>query len=150
MGNNDIVPSLPIIKNNINFNNRFGKLIENMDNYIKKRKSICPEDKFSLISFSDKAEIIFQDISVDLNNDNFNFIEKCMEKINKCEGETEFYLGFIEGKKILGEINREKYKPVIILFSDGADQKQKETIEIVNSVSTFIFNYFIDLDFEEQ
>ena len=138
MGNNDIVPSMPIIKNNINFNNRFGKLIENMDNYIKKRKSICSEDVFSLISFSEKAEIIFQNISVDLNDENFNFIEKCMEKIDKCEGETEFYLGFIKSIKILGEINREKYKPVIILFSDGADQKQKETIEVVNSVSTFI------------
>ena len=137
MANSDITPSTPSIKNNNKFNNRFGKLIENIDNYIKKRKSICSEDVFSLISFSDKAEIIFQNISCDLNDINFNFIEKCMQKIGECNGETEFYLGFIEGQKILGDINQEKYKPVIILFSDGADQKQKETTEIVNSVSIY-------------
>ena len=60
-----------------------------------------------------------------------------MQKIGECNGETEFYLGFIEGQKILENINQEKYKPVIILFSDGADQKQKETTEIVNSVSIY-------------
>ena len=136
---NDITPSIPSISQNQNFNNRFGKLIENMDNYIKKRKSMSPEDVFSLVAFSDKAEIIFSNHNCDLNDNNFNFIQECMQKINECEGETEFYLGFTEGEKILNSIDREKYKPVIILFSDGADQKPEQTIEIIKRVSLYIY-----------
>ena len=152
MSYTDIKPSLQCIIENNNFNNRFGRLIENMYNYIKKRKNISPEDIFSLVSFSDEASIIFQNNSCDLNDPNFNFIQECMQKINKCQGETEFNLGFIEAEKILKEINREKYKPVIILFSDGADQKQEETIEIVERVSIYSINniIFTNLDDENE
>ena len=140
---NDIEPSIQTIKNNKNFNNRFGKLIENMDNYIKKRKSMCPEDVFSVVSFSDSADTIFKNKSCDLNDNNFSFIEECMKKVGKCKGETEFYRGFAEAEHILTEIDRTKYKPVIILFSDGADQKTNETIEIVKRVSINKIYYII-------
>ena len=130
----DIKPNLEIIKQNKNFNNRFGKLIEEMDNYIKRRKNINPEDVFTLISFSDTAEIIFDNINCCPKNPYFNFIEECIQKISCCKGETLFELGFIKGEKILGNIDRNRYKPVIILFSDGADQKPDETIKIVKRV----------------
>ena len=99
---------------------------------IKKNK----EDIFSFITFSDKADVIFSNINCN-SNKNFNLINESMEKIGKCEGETEFYLGFKEAEKILSNINRKKYKPVIILFSDGADQKPEETFKIVNRVSIY-------------
>ena len=132
----DIQPKLPSISQNKNFNNRFGRLIESMNNYIIRRKKISPEDVFSVVSFSDKAEIILPIINCDSNED-FDFVEECMKKIKKCEGETEFYLGFKKGKEILDKIDRNKYKPVIILLSDGADQKPNKTIEIVKEVSIF-------------
>ena len=38
-------------------------------------------------------------------------------------------MGFQKDKEILESIDRKKYKPIIILFSDGADQKQEDTIK---------------------
>ena len=146
MAYDDVTPKLHTISQNKNFNNRFGKLIEDMDNYIKKRKSMSPEDVFSLISFSDTAEIIFKNINCDSKDENFNFVEQCMQKIGCCKGETKFHLGFIEGEKILKEIKREKHKPVIILFSDGADQEAYKTIELVKRVRIiFFYNYIFSL-----
>jgi len=136
MSRNDISPIIPSIYSNDDFKNRMGKLIENMDNYINKRiHDNNLNDVFSLITFSDEAKIIFNNIKMKFG-ENFNFINECMKKIGKCKGETEFSLGFIEAEKILNEIDRKKYKPVIILFSDGEDQKMIKTIEIVKRVST--------------
>jgi len=136
MKRDDITPNIPIISSNKNFNNRMGKLIESMDNYVKRRNKNNKEDVFSFVTFSDKAEIIFSNINYNSNKD-FNLINQSMEKIGKCEGETEFYLGFKEAEKILSNINKKKYKPIIILFSDGADQKPQETFKVVNRVSKY-------------
>ena len=136
MERDDITPNIPIISSNKNFNNRMGKLIESMDNYVKRRNKNNKEDVFSFVTFSDKAEIIFSNINYNSNKD-FNLINQSMEKIGKCEGETEFYLGFKEAEKILSNINKKKYKPIIILFSDGADQKPQETFKVVNRVSKY-------------
>ena len=136
MSRNDITPVIPSISSNEYFNNRMGKLIENMDKYVNRRNKKNKEDIFSFITFSDKADVIFSNINCN-SNKNFNLINESMEKIGKCEGETEFYLGFKEAEKILSNINRKKYKPVIILFSDGADQKPEETFKIVNRVSIY-------------
>ena len=136
MSRNDISPIIPSISSNADFKNRMGKLIENMDSYINKRiHDNNLNDVFSLITFSDEAKIIFNNIKMKFG-ENFNFINECMKKIGKCTGETEFSLGFIKAEKILNEIDRKKYKPVIILFSDGEDQKMIKTIEIVKRVST--------------
>ena len=119
-----------------------GKLIESMDGYVGRRNRNNKEDVFSFVAFSDKAEVIFKNINYYSNKD-FNLINQLMEKIGECKGETEFYLGFKEAEKILSNINRKKYKPVIILFSDGADQKPDETFKIVNRVSIlFIYHIF--------
>ena len=144
MSRTDIQPNLPSISQNKKFNNRFGRLIESMDKYISRRRKNGTEDVFSLISFSDVANIIFQNINCRFNDD-FNFINESMQKIDSCEGQTVFYLGFQKAKEILESIDRKKYKPIIILFSDGADQKQEDTINIVKEVSTFIiiFKYII-------
>ena len=144
MSRTDIQPNLPSISQNKKFNNRFGRLIESMDKYISRRRKNGTEDVFSLISFSDVANIIFQNINCRFNDD-FNFINESMQKIDSCKGQTVFYLGFQKAKEILESIDRKKYKPIIILFSDGADQKQEDTINIVKEVSTFIiiFKYII-------
>ena len=133
----DIFPIIPTIYSNDDFNNRMGKLIENMDSYINKRISDNNlNDVFSLITFSDEAKIIFNNIKMNFGED-FNFINECMNKIGKCIGETDFSLGFIEVEKLLNQMDRKKYKPVIILFSDGEDQKMTQTIEIVKRVSIY-------------
>ena len=145
MGRNDLTPLLPKIRSHQNFNNRLGKLIEILDNYIKVRNKINNEDIFSLITFSDEANIIFQDINYNSNKD-FDLIDLCLKTII-CKGESEFYRGFIEGEKILSNINRKKYKPVIILFSDGADQNMNETKKIFKRVSIFFYSYNFIINF---
>ena len=141
MAREDIQPNLPNICKNKDFNNRMGRLIESMNNYISRRKKISQKDLFSVISFSEKAEIILSGNSCD-STEEFDFVEECMKKIKKCEGDTEFYLGFEKSKEILDSIDRTKYKPVIILFSDGADEKDKETIKIIKEVSILYFLFF--------
>jgi uncharacterized protein YegL len=136
MSRNDITPNITKISSNEYFNNRMGRLIESIDKYVNRRNKNNKEDIFSFVTFSDKADVIFSNINCN-SNKQFNLINKSMEKIGKCEGETEFYLGFKEAEKILSNINRKKYKPVIILFSDGADQKPEETYKIVNRVSIY-------------
>ena len=135
MSRNDISPIIPSIYSNDDFKNRMGKLIENMDNYINKRiHDNNLNDVFSLITFSDEAKIIFNNNRINFG-ENFNFINECMKRIGKCKGETVFSLGFNEAEKILNNIDRRRYKPVIILFSDGEDQKMPQTIKIVKRVS---------------
>lgn len=146
MGRDDITPASPKISSKKGFNNRLGRLIEILDIYVKKRNTINYEDIFSLISFSDKAEIIFKNINISYDKP-FNLVSKCLDTI-EAGGETEFYKGLIEGEKILSKIDRKKYKPVIILFSDGADQKQDETIEIIERVSFYYYIILINLDDE--
>ena len=136
MSRNDITPNIPSISKNEYFNNRMGRLIESMNKYFNRRNKNNKEDIFSFITFSDKASVIFSNINCN-SNKKFNLINESMEKIGKCEGETEFYLGFKEAEKILSNINRKNYKPVIILLSDGADQKYEETLKIVNRVSIY-------------
>ena len=144
MKRTDLQPSMPNLYQNKNFNNRMGRLIENMNNYIINRKQKSQKDLFSVISFSDKAEIILSGNSCD-STEEFDFIEECMKKVEKCDGETEFYLGFEKSKKILDSIDRTKYKPVIILFSDGADQKPNRTIQIIQEVSILYFLFYFKI-----
>lgn len=146
MERDDITPASPKISSKKGFNNRLGRLIEILDIYVKKRNTINYEDIFSLISFSNKAEIIFKNINVSYDKP-FNLVSKCLDTI-EAGGETEFYKGLIEGEKILSKIDRKKYKPVIILFSDGADQKQDETIKIIKRVSFYYYIILINLDDE--
>ena len=138
MSREDIQPNLPNIRQNKNFNNRMGRLIESMNNYIIKRKKISQNDLFSVISFSDNAEIILSG-NISDSTEEFDFVEECMKKIKECKGDTKFYLGFEKSREILDSIDRANYKPVIILFSDGADEEPKKTIEIINKVSIFYF-----------
>ena len=136
MSRSDISPKIPSISSNADFKNRMGKLIENMYNYINKRVNDNNlNDVFSLITFSDEAKIIFNNNRINFG-ENFNFINECIKRIGKCKGETYFSLGFNEAENILNNIDRRRYKPVIILFSDGEDQKMTETIKIVKRVST--------------
>ena len=138
MFHGDIQPNLQKIKDNYYFNNRLGSVINHIFNYVKKRDIINKEDIFSLVSFSNNADIILDNYHYNQDN-NDELIDICMNKI-KCEGNTLFKEGLLKAKEILGKIDRRKYKPVIILFSDGADEDKKKTFEIVNDVSLYIFN----------
>ena len=138
MKGKDITPRNEQIISNKQFDNRLGCVIHVIDNYIKIRDRINNEDLFSFVSFNDEANIIFQDFNVNLNRE-INLISECMNKINFPSGETNFKEGFIKANEILLNIDRKKYKPVIILLSDGGDGNNVETIEYVKNVS--IFNY---------
>ena len=59
-----------------------------------------------------------------------------MSKIEDAYGNTYFLEGLKEGNKILSQINRQKYKPIIILLSDGENKPstQNETLNYVKDV----------------
>ena len=137
MGTNDITPSNKKLYKNQDFNNRLGCVIQVLNNYIKKRLDINKEDVFSLISFSTGADICFRDYNQESYQD-YDFIEECMELFQSPKGSTNFKKGFEEAEKILLEINKENYNPIIILLSDGDDDKPNETIEYVKTVSIFL------------
>ena len=136
MGSTDITPSDKKLYNNQNFNNRLGCVIQVMNNYIKKRLDINKNDVFSLATFSTDGNIIFQDYNRD-NYLDFDFIEECSGLIGEAQGNTYFKKGFEEAGKILLEIDKKIYNPLIILLSDGDDDEPKETIEYCKKVSIF-------------
>ena len=61
----------------------------------------------------------------------------CMDMIEEAHGNTYFLEGFKKGNEILSEIDRQNYKPIIILLSDGENEPstQNETINYVKGVS---------------
>ena len=140
---NHIEPINEQIKVNRYFDNRLGCVIHVIDNYVKVRDRINQEDLFSFVAFNDEANIIFQEFNVNLNRE-INLISECMKKIVSASGGTNFKEGFIKANEILLNINRQKYKPVIILLSDGRDHNNKETIEYVKNVSCFLIMLIID------
>ena len=131
MGNDDIKPEISPLKNNENFNNRLGCVIHAIDNYIRTRNSINNEDIFSIVIFNVKAKIISEKINLGVNN--INIIEECMKNIVKCEEKSFFFKKgtyYIEGLKkaseLINKMDRKKYKPIIILLTDGYDNGKKE------------------------
>ena len=58
-----------------------------------------------------------------------------MSKIEDAYGNTYFLEGLKEGNKILSQINRQKYKPIIILLTDGDDNYKDKTINYIENVS---------------
>ena len=142
MGSYDIKPSNSKLYKNENFNNRLGCVIQAMDNYVMKRENINNNDLFSLITFSTKAQINFRDYNKSTFSD-IDFIEECMGLIGYPEGVTYFKKGFEEADKILLDIDKQKFNPLIIFFSDGDDDEPNETIVYVKNVSTYnYYNYF--------
>ena len=142
MGNSDIRPSLGKLKETNYFDTRLGSVVEHILNYIKKRNDLNNEDIFSFIAFNNEAKIIFQEKKYDVKGFNeINFIDTCINQIIKYEGNTLFNKGLIKAKEILKNTDRKKYKPVIILFSDGGDENMDETIKIIEEVSILILIY---------
>ena len=137
MGSMDITPNNKKLYKNSDFNNRLGCVIEVINNYIKKRIEINKNDVFSLITFSTDATINFRDY--DRNRySTFDFIEGCIGLLRSPQGLTYFKKGFEEAEKILLEIDKDKFNPLIILLSDGDDDEPNETIEYVKDVSLFL------------
>ena len=136
MGSEDIKPEYEKIRKNNDFNNRLGCVLHVVDNYIKKRLNINKEDVFSFITFSSYSEIIFRDY--DYNKITFtDLVDYCIDKIGYPIGNTFFLEGFKKANIILLSIDKIKYKPVIILLSDGENYKasQNETIKYIKRVS---------------
>ena len=135
MGSQDLKPIYNIIKKNENFNNRLGCVLQVIDNYIKKRLNIDNDDLFSLIAFSSTSQTIFSNYDKNLIKTG-DWLNMSMSKIEDAYGNTYFLEGLKEGNKILSQINRQKYKPIIILLSDGENKPstQNETLNYVKDV----------------
>ena len=146
MSKNDIQPEISIIKNNKKFgkqyDNRLGSVIQVIDKYTKTRNSINPEDIFSFIKFNKEAEIFFEEIN--LQRDKINIINDCMEKIGDVVKGTCYLAGLLEAQRLLDKMDRKKYKPLIILLTDGHDEKdkEKETLKKIDEVSKDLFLIF--------
>ena len=132
MNYGDLKPKLEEIKNNPSFNNRLGVFINVVENYSKNRNNINKEDVFSLISFNENSKIIFKNLN--LNKDNKNLIDECMNNMQINNG-TNFLSAFKKANEILSKINKKKYKPIIILLTDGDDNNKDETINYIENVS---------------
>ena len=136
MESNSIRPNKNEIKRVMD--NMLGCAIEAIINYCNKRNSINPKDKCALIGYNDKASLIFDNMFIG----EINEIKKnCLIKL-KPEGCTYFINAFKEAKKIIENINdRNEYRPVIILLTDGLDFNYEETINYIkNDVSNFLYN----------
>ena len=137
MGSSDITPSNKKLYKNIDFNNRLGCVIQVINNYIKKRLDINKNDIFSVITFSSHANINFRDYNKE-SYLAYDFIEECIGIFQSPKGNTYFKKGFEQAEKILLDIDKEKYNPLIILLSDGDDNEPNETIDYVRTVSIFL------------
>jgi uncharacterized protein YegL len=116
-------------------NNKLGAAIEALINYCKKRKDLNPKDKCSLIGYAENANKIFEDISISEIDKIKNY---CFENLHPS-GVTYFIEAFKEAKKILDNIDRNEYIPIIILLTDGLDHKPDETINYLkNEVRKFL------------
>ena len=129
MGESDITPNCYKL-NSKGFNNRLGCVIHVVDNYVKKRLSINNNDIFSFVTFNDGGQIIFQNYKYEKLN-SMDLIEECMNLIGQPCGYTSFLEGFKKAKDIFTTINKEIFKPVMILLSDGGDHHENETIEYI-------------------
>ena len=141
MGISDITPNCYKL-NSKGFNNRLGCVIHVVDNYVKKRLSINNNDIFSFVTFNDGGQIIFQNYKYEKLN-SMDLIEECMNLIGQPCGYTSFLEGFKKAKDIFTTINKEIFKPVMILLSDGGDHHENETIEYIKenvSNHKFIIN----------
>ena len=133
MGNSSIRPSEAEYKSKMD--NMLGAAIEALLNYCKKRNTINPKDLCSLIGYEKNAKTIFENISI---GDFDRIKDFCFNNL-KPGGTTIFTNAFKEAKKILENINRNEYIPVIILLTDGLDDYPNDTINYLkDDVSIFI------------
>ena len=109
--------------------NMLGASVEAIENYCKLRNN--PKDKYALISFSDKAEIVFEDFT---NDEKDSIVEICLKKL-KPNGNTYFFNAFGKANEIIQKIDRAEINPIIILLTDGLDLKPSETLKFLEKVS---------------
>ena len=112
-----------------------GASIQAIGNFCKIRSNKSFKDKCSLIGFNDEAKIILKDVLMDNTEEITN---NCLSNLNP-KGCTNFFSAFKEGFKILKEVDRNEFIPIIILLTDGLDHQYKQTKPFIEEVSIFIF-----------
>jgi hypothetical protein len=141
MKSKSVRPINRIIKNKLD--NMLGSSIQAISNFCKIRTEQNFKDKCSLIGFSDKAKIIFKDVDIDNNE---KIINDCLSNLVPLDW-TNFKNAFEESCKILEEIKRNEFLPIIILLTDGLDHYYELTIPFIENVSIYYFLqllYYID------
>ena len=117
----------------LTMNNMLGASIEAIYNFCKQRAFLSPKDKCALIGFNDKANKIFENVSIGEDK----ILDICLSKL-KPDGNTLFETAFKEAKKIIDNIDRKELIPIIILLTDGLDHDSEKTINYIkNEVSFF-------------
>ena len=114
-----------------------GPSIEAIINFCNKRYSINERDMGTLIWSNDNASLIFKDINLGENNEIKN---KCITQLSPGGG-TSFLNAFKEASRILNNINGNHYHKIIILLSDGLDNKPDDTKNYIRNDVSIIFNY---------
>ena len=131
-----VLPISPEIKKI--FPNKIGCCIEAILEYCKARNEINPREKCGLIGFNDKGSLILENIFI---GEKENIKKKCLSEL-KPHGQTNFLNAFKEAEKIIENIKRYEFIPVIILLTDGLDSNKEQTIVHLKNVSS-IFNNFL-------
>ena len=126
------------IQINLRMNNMLGATIQALYNFCKKRAALSPKDKCALIGFNDKANKIFENVSIGEDT----ILDICLSKL-KPDGLTLFETAFKEAKKILDNIDRKELIPIIILLTDGLDKDSQKTINYIKNEVSFFFNFLI-------
>ena len=127
------------IKNKLD--NILGVSIQAIDSFCKIRSQKSKKDKCAIIGFESNAKVILSDIYMEYDE---NIINTCLEKLNP-EGGTHFSHAFEESIKILDNIDRNEFIPIIILLSDGIDHDYESTKNFLEKVIYYLlYNFFID------
>ena len=100
-----------------------GPSIEAIINFCNKRYSINKRDMGTLIGFNNNPSLIFKDINLGEIDEIKN---KCITHLSPGGG-TSFLNVFKEASRILNNINGNHYHKIIILLSDGLDNKPDDT-----------------------
>ena len=125
------------IKNKLD--NILGVSIQAIDSFCKIRSQNNIKDKCAIIGFESSAKVILSDIY--MKNDE-KIINTCLEKLNP-DGGTQFSHAFDESTKILDNIDRNEFIPIIILLSDGIDHDYKSTKDFLEKVIyNLLYNFF--------
>ena len=117
-------------------NNMLGAAIEALINYCKKRNSLNPKDKCSLIGYQSNAKKIFENISISETETIKNY---CFNNLYPMGG-TYFTNAFKEAKTIIDKINRNEHIPVIILLTDGMATDSKDVMNYLQNDVSLIYN----------
>lgn len=112
-----------------------GVAIEAILNYCEERDGKNPKEKCALISYDNRASVVFEDIPI---KEIGAIKNKCIAHL-KAQGGTEFLYAFQKAKTIIDNVKNYKgYIPRIILLTGGLDLYHEKTINYFENDASYI------------